>query len=73
MGCHLRPGPWDTFEVLALPTWNLPHIEHAEVKLNMLLTFYSPRIRAERKGPEGINNRQTGTEFLIDRVRAPTG
>lgn len=59
MGRHLRPRTCDTWEVLSPPNWNLRRIKHAEVKLNILLTVYSPRIRAELMGPERINSWQT--------------
>lgn len=67
-GRHLHPRTSDTWEALSPPTWNLPHFKHAEVKSNILLTFHSPRIRAELTGPERINNWQTVAELLMVRV-----
>lgn len=47
----------------------LPHIKHAEVKLHILLTFYSPGFRAELMDPS--ETRQLANRYWASNTQGP--
>lgn len=68
-GHHLHPRTCDTWEVLSPPTWNLLHIKHAEVKLNIP----QPKNQSWANGPWENQHGHTVTELLAHRAPGTKG